>query len=573
MTSRWHFNNRHSVPKSTVLFGATLSLLSVTTALNLMTHPLTARAEPQKTDGNVDTSGITKNSFGDYVGPNTKNFGSNGMVTGIITHVKQINSSLYAYTDQSQALIIFNPDTTHQDYSQLSVQVADAGSSASDAYYTGHAQQIMVAGQQCIAVVLPNSALQTAYQHELDSGVGAQTYYSFQSSETSYPGGFAITKMQADANLSLPSVSTEANGQSASKAVIGKTVNIADTNGQTVTSFTLAANDIVVTNDNQNPGQYSYQLSNIGIVKVKTHLNSLSQSSSPGPYYTLGDPASTGNITLTPKAAVTGNVSIDYTDQDSGQVVSSKQLTGQAGQSATYQASTPISYELVDPNQTVITYTFPSQATTHITVTVKKSPITRATITQSVPVSVTPPVPITNVTETAPATIVPPISLPDLVPLKFPNRQMLANVVQSLSNTANIFYVDGQTHQTLSYEVLTGKLGDPIHFDTYQHIADLQQQGYYITHNGTASYQNTYFGEQPQVFEVVMQRAATRKSAQRSIEPSANQTTTIRRKPKLEHTKLTTSRETHQRDTCCNADYRKDAGLAFDNPLPLEPLV
>ncbi|GAA3602192.1 mucin-binding protein [Secundilactobacillus similis] len=71
---------------------------------------------------------------------------------------------------------------------------------------------------------------------------------------------------------------------------------------------------------------------------------------------------------------------------------------------------------------------------------------------------------------------------------------------------ATVLYINAETGRPIASEAFTGTIGEDIPFDTYQYMANLQQQGYYVTSNGTNG--DAQFQSTPGVYKVLMRQQA-----------------------------------------------------------------
>jgi hypothetical protein len=315
----------------------------------------------------------------------------------------------------------------------------------------------------------------------------------------------------------------------------------------------LTADDIKVTNDNSSAGNYSYELTSQGWALVNQKIADLNDNnaSTPGPYYEIVAGVTTGQITLSAPQPATANLDFTYTDVDTNQVVQTDSVSGTVGTNGQYQVKVPSNYQLVAGSPTTIDYTIANSNQPQVIRVQRQPATTPVTATGTVDfvytdVNSSQVIKRDQRTGDVASSGQYQAQVPDNYQLVDPSQATVAYnvtddnqaivigvqqaaavqgtpVVQPSITTSDeikppptvttprlsavtIQYVDADTHHVLRYELLTGTIGQPVHFDTYQFIPDLQQAGYYIVSNGTARLQTVYFGNQPQTFTVVMRR-------------------------------------------------------------------
>lgn len=539
-----------------ILFGSVFTVLAGLSWAGMSSQPAYTHAATTTNVGTIsassespDTSNLRVNPNGTFAGnATTKVLNSNNYEAAIVTNVRTVNNQV-VYTDKSQYFNLYN---TNEDLSTSTFTVADAGD-PTHSYYSGHFQRVTVGGKEYYGIFLPANVLQTAFQHESTANVAAAINITGGSQISSRPSLLKVTKMAASVSATLPSVQQTADNSLASTKIAGQQLTLQDTNGRQVATVDLTAADITVTNDNSDAGNYSYQLSTQGRTRVNQKIADLNttNAATPGPYYELATSNTTGQITLNAPQPATANFDFAYTDVDTNQVVQTDSVSGTVGTNGQYQVKAPSNYQLVSGSPTTINYTIANSNQPQV-IRIQRQPTTTpvpATGTvdfvytdvnthqvvkrdqrtgdvsssgqyqAQVPANyqLVDPGQATvayNVTDDNQAIVIgvrqaaaiqgTPVVQPSVTPSDEIKPPPIVTTPHPAAVT--IQYVDADTNQVLRYELLTGTIGQPVHFDTYQFIPDLQQSGYYIVSNGTARLQTVYFGNHSQTFTVVMRR-------------------------------------------------------------------
>ncbi len=119
--------------------------------------------------------------------------------------------------------------------------------------------------------------------------------------------------------------------------------------------------------------------------------------------------------------------------------------------------------------------------------------------------------------------------------------------------TVTVLYTNGDTGHILATELLTGKPGQRIVFDTYQQILPLQKKGYYVVTDDTMRLNVAHFGNTPATYKVVLRHYQAAKTpetqpASPSRDSSAGQQSAHQSGSKHRQTHHTTTKRQSKRD-------------------------
>ncbi|WKF85120.1 mucin-binding protein [Lacticaseibacillus pantheris] len=591
--------------------------------------------ENQNSSDQFDTSKIELGT-GDYAFQSTDDsvvqINGNSFNSSFVTNVKNVNGSVI-YSESSQFISIYN---TGEDLSGATYTITNTSNGA--VITSGRFTQVNVGSNAYYALCLPSSVIHAGFDAAQTSQGKLHTTIANGSTKTSYPTILNIKTMASTASIQLPTVTGTEDNQKASTHFKGQTGTIVDANNQKIGSVSLGSSDITVAQDGIDPKEYTYSLSNSGIGKVNTALNTINQKAliSGGLYYTA-DTSSTGNISITPAAPDKATLTIKYVDEQ-GKTVKTDTVNGNIGDKGNYTVKTPTDYALADGQNQTSSYTL-ANSTDQLTIKLKKvvqpqaasltinytnangvsvktdtvngnvgdqgtymvsvpngyalateqnktvpytlsssnTPINinvdqvsnKQQVTQKVNYidengkiiktdtingltgdsgSYSPALPsgyrLVNNKQASIAytltTNATPLSIAiQLIRTKSPvvtsNRAHLnpafpivpshsaANVQKTLPesnttmrsknhlSTATIMYIDGATGRTLGTEILTGKIGERIVFDTYKQIFSLQRAGYYIVRDDTMRFSAAYFTNAPTTYRVVLEQSHSKK--------------------------------------------------------------
>lgn len=589
--------------------------------------------ENQNSSGQFDTSKIELGT-GDYAFQSTDDsvvqINGNSFNSSFVTNVKNVNGSVI-YSESSQFISIYN---TGEDLSGATYTITNTSNGA--VITSGRFTQVNVNGNPYYALCLPGSVVQAGFDAAQTSQGKLHINITNGSTKTSYLTTLNIKTMSSTASVQLPTVTDTEDNQKASTHFKDQTGTIVDANNQKIGSVSLGSSDITVTQDGIDPKEYTYSLSNSGIGKVNTALNTINQKAltSGGLYYTA-DTSSTGKISLTPAAPAKATLTIKYVDEQ-GKTVKTDTVNGNIGDKGSYAAKVPTDYALTDGQNQTISYTL-ANSTNQLTIKLKKIVQPQAvsltinytnangvtvktdtvngnvgdqgTYTVSVPSgyalatgqnktvsytlssSNTPiNIQLNQTSNKKPVTqkvnyidengktiktdtingltgdsgsyslVLPagyrlannkqtsiqytlttsetPLSVAiesittkssvannnrDHLTTAFPiipshgaanpQKQLTESNTHSKGHlsTATIMYVDGATGRTLGTEILTGKIGERIIFDTYKQIFSLQRAGYYIVRDDTMRFNAAYFTNAPTTYRVVLEQSHSKK--------------------------------------------------------------
>lgn len=422
-------------------------------------------------------------------------------------------------------------------------------------------------GKSYAAIIIPNHILQAAHQRYLADGNPAYINVSHQITGSTGFEALSLPFVAEPLQIVLPTINTQADHQTASAHLVGRTVNLVDADQRVFGTYQLKASDIVITDDESKAGTYSYRLSDTGLSHVQAVLAQLNQITAThnGTYYRL-DTNVTGHVTLTsatrPTDPSAGNGHTTGSNDSS--------MTSESGSSVGTNANTNSGFdddsETTTSNSRSETSTSTSETATtsstdvttdnnrsisgsDVAATITLSPVTTLTSPISFPASTinTLPVstdPLTTITTPFRSTTSQPVNRPAQPTTAKTAATTGSTTAQSATSTnqktpvtvstttprtglATVLYINAVTGQPIASEAFTGTIGEDIPFDTYQYMADLQQQGYYVTSNGTngdATFQST-----PGVYKVLMRQQAPATQSvgttAQSRQPAGSQTT------------------------------------------------
>ncbi|WP_054650120.1 mucin-binding protein [Lacticaseibacillus pantheris] len=181
---------------------------------------------------------------------------------------------------------------------------------------------------------------------------------------------------------------------------------------------------------------------------------------------------------------------IDYVDEN-GKTIKTDTINGLTGDSGSYNLVVPSGYRLVNNNQTHIAYTLTTSGTP-LSVAIE-SITTKSSVVNNNRDHLTTAFPI----------------IPSHGAANSQKQLTESNTTMRSKghlSTATIMYVDGATGRTLGTEILTGKIGERIIFDTYKQIVSLQREGYYIVRDDTMRFTAAYFTNVPITYQVVLEQ-------------------------------------------------------------------
>ncbi|KRK46851.1 hypothetical protein FC96_GL000911 [Secundilactobacillus kimchicus JCM 15530] len=640
----------------------------------------TTQTTSETTSSQFDTSQIHVGT-GDYAfesrDSSMEQINGNQFVGTFVSNVTVIHAgttrSSIVYSNSSQLITIYKTD---EDLSGATYSVTNrTDGSIID---SGRFQKVTIDGQSYDAMILPSTVIQASFEANQTDQSSLKITINNGSTETSTLTSVAVKTMAASASVKLPTISADADGQTASSHFGSQTATLVDANGQSIDTVALTNSDITVSDDGTDAHDYSYRLNSTGANKVQKKLDQLNQTAlSDGGFYYTADTQATGTLTLhgatttetnlvvtyvdeaghTVKTdTISGNVGdsghytakvpsgyelaagqsaetaytlssgtntmtiklqkkavtptktpavlkVDYIDEN-GNVVTTDTVSGHVGDTGTYSATAPSGYVLGNGQDATVSYTL-GQTTNTLTISVQRQPaivtvkyvngdgtvvgtknITgrvgdQVDLSESVPdgyklednpigshytltgnqTAVTLKVVSVDQTPTSLITVQTPqdVSTAPILPRALwplihqratkpvskvqsrhhrrinkkttakarptsksvpkssatstrpvasaqqpANKGLVVGPTIDQSAAVTVLYLDGRTGHTLATELLTGKRGDRIVFDTYQQILPLQEQGYYITSDDTTRINAAYFGDGPTTFRVTL---------------------------------------------------------------------
>lgn len=473
---------------------------------------------------------------------------SNDHIHAYLTHAQQPIHHQLVISQRSRYIGLID---TSDDFSFAKFWLSETANGTP--YYHDKVRRVTIDGKSYAAIIIPNHILLDAHRRYMQDGTPAFINVNHQITGSTGFGALNLPFVAEQLQIVLPTINTQADHQTALTHLVGRTVNLVDADQRVFGTYQLKADDIVITHDDSKVGTYSYRLSDTGSAHLQTVLAQLNQMTAAhnGTYYSL-DTNVTGHVTLTPNTTATnsshgnggttiGNSSESTTSEsdsstatnantNSGFDNGSGTATSNSHSEATTSTSGSESVTTSSSNETTANSSSNKSSSKSNTATTSETlPVVSQLINTTFPTFTTSTLPvvsdlITTLTTSFRSTTSNPVTRP--AQPTTPKAAITSGSTTTQSTTssdhqtpvtistatprtglATVLYMNAETGRPIASEAFTGTIGEDIPFDTYQYMTNLQQQGYYVTSNGTNG--DAQFQSTPRIYKVLMRQHAS----------------------------------------------------------------